>query len=72
MDNILLLAADADLTIDFKPYVDALTSTITPAQVLTVLASVVGIGMVFFLMWLGVRKATKGFTSAVSTGRIRI
>lgn len=72
MGNILLFADVADSTIDFKPYVDALTATITPAQVLTVLASVVGIGMVFFLMWLGVRKATKGFTSAVATGRIRI
>jgi len=58
--------------IDFSAYITALTGTITPAQVLTVLASVVGIGMAFFLMWLGVRKATKGFTTAVSTGRIRI
>lgn len=59
-------------TIDFSAYIEALTSTITPAQVLTVLASVVGVGMVFFLMWLGVRKATRGFTTAVATGRIRI
>lgn len=58
--------------IDFTAYITALTSTITPAQVLTVLASVVGVGMVFFLMWLGVRKATRGFTTAVATGRIRI
>lgn len=58
--------------IDFSAYIEALTSTITPAQVLTVLASVVGVGMVFFLMWLGVRKATRGFTTAVATGRIRI
>jgi len=58
--------------IDFTGYITALTSSITVAQVLTVLASVVGVGMVFFLMWLGVRKATRGFTTAVSTGRIRI
>lgn len=58
--------------IDFTSYITALTSTITPAQVLQVLASVVGVGMVFFLMWLGVRKATRGFTTAVATGRIRI
>ena len=58
--------------IDFTAYITALTETITPAQVLTVLASVVGVGMVFFLMWLGVRKATRGFTTAVATGRIRI
>ena len=58
--------------IDFSSYITALTATITPAQVLTVLGSVVGVGMVFFLMWLGVRKATRGFTTAVATGRIRI
>lgn len=58
--------------IDFTSYITALTSTITPAQVLQVLASVVGVGMIFFLMWLGVRKATRGFTTAVATGRIRI
>lgn len=58
--------------IDFSAYITALTSSITVAQVLTVLASVVGVGMIFFLMWLGVRKATRGFTTAVSTGRIRI
>lgn len=63
---------DAGTTIDFSGYITALTSSITVAQVLTVLASVVGVGMVFFLMWLGVRKATRGFTTAVSTGRIRI
>jgi hypothetical protein len=59
-------------TIDFTGYITALTSSISVSQVLTVLASVVGVGMVFFLMWLGVRKATRGFTSAVATGRIRI
>lgn len=59
-------------TIDFTGYIEALTASISVSQVLTVLASVVGVGMAFFLMWLGVRKATKSFTTAVSTGRIRI
>lgn len=59
-------------TIDFTDYIAALTGAITTAQVLTVLASVVGVGMAFFLMWLGVRKATRAFTSAVASGRIRI
>lgn len=59
-------------TIDFTGYISALTSAITTAQVLTVLAAVVGVGMSFFLMWLGVRKATRAFTSAVASGRIRI
>ena len=65
-------ATTAPANIDFSAYITALTSAITTAPVLTVLAAVVGVGMAFFLMWLGVRKATKGFTTAVSTGRIRI
>ncbi len=70
---MLFMDGEAALsTIDFSGYITALTGSITVAQVLTVLAAVVGVGMTFFLMWLGVRKATRGFTTAVSTGRIRI
>ena len=64
--------AAAASSIDFSGYITALTGTITVTQVLAVLSSVVGVGMIFFLMWLCVRKATRGFTTAVSTGRIRI
>ena len=58
--------------IDFSASITALTGSITVTQVLTVLASVVGVGMAFFLMWLGVRKAVRSFTSAVASGRIRL
>lgn len=63
---------EGSTAIDFTGYISALTSSITVTQVLTVLAAVVGVGMTFFLMWLGVRKATRGFTTAVASGRIRI
>ncbi len=65
-------ATEAANTIDFSAFISALTGSISVAQVLTVLAAVVGVGMTFFLMWLGVKKATRSFTTAVSTGRIRI
>lgn len=65
-------ATEASSTIDFSAFISALTGSISVAQVLTVLAAVVGVGMTFFLMWLGVKKATRSFTTAVSTGRIRI
>lgn len=65
-------ASEAASTIDFSGFISALTGSISVAQVLTVLAAVVGVGMTFFLMWLGVKKATRSFTTAVSTGRIRI
>lgn len=63
---------EGSTSIDFTSFINALTSSITPAEVLTVLAAVIGVGMAFFLMWLGVRKATRAFTSAVATGKIRI
>lgn len=72
MTNVVLAAEQTLNTVDFSGYITALTSTITTSQVLAVLASVVGVGMGFFLMWLGVRKATTSFTVAVATGRIRI
>ncbi len=58
--------------VDLSSFISSLTGSITVTQVLTVLGSVIGIGMAFFLMWLGVRKAVKIFTIAVSTGRIRL
>lgn len=59
-------------TVDFSGLLSALTSSITPAQVLAVLAAVIGVGMAFFLMWLGVRKAIRAFTSAVANGRLSL
>ena len=73
--NPLLLIGEGETTsvaINFTDFISALTGSITPAQVLTVLAAVIGVGMTFFLMWLGVKKAVRSFTTAVSTGRIRI
>lgn len=65
-----MMFLEAATPVDFSAFLSALTSSITPAQVLTVLAAVIGVGMTFFLMWLGVRKAINTFTSAVATGRI--
>lgn len=58
--------------IDFTGLITALTSAITPAQLLAILASVVGVGMSFVLMWFGVRKLASMFTSALRSGRLKI
>lgn len=58
--------------VNLSTFTTALTSSITPAEILTILGSVVGVGMAFFLMWLGVRKAIGAFTSAVRSGKIRL
>lgn len=66
-----LIGAGA-VEVDLSSFVTKLTSSITPTDILTVLGSVVGVGMAFFLMWLGVRKAISAFTSAVRSGKIRL
>lgn len=58
--------------VDLSSFITQLTASITPAQIITVLGSVVGVGMAFFLMWLGIRKAIGAFSSAVKSGKIRL
>lgn len=59
-------------TPDFSGLITALQTAITPAQLLTILASVVGVGMGFLLMWFGVRKIVKIFTSALQRGKLKM
>lgn len=70
--TVLEVTPGAADSIDFSSFISALTGSITPVQILAVLAAVIGVGMAFFLMWLGVRKAVTAFTSAVSRGKLRI
>ena len=58
--------------VDLSSFITQLTGSITPTDILTVLGSVVGVGMAFFLMWLGIRKAIGAFSNAVKTGKIRL
>ncbi len=53
-----------------KPLTDALTASITPAQIVAIIAGVVGVGMGFVLMWFGVRKGISIFKKAVMKGKI--
>ena len=53
------------------PLQTALTSSITPGQLVAVLAGIVGFGMAFVLMWFGVRKIKTVFTNAVTKGKIK-
>ena len=57
---------------DFSGVISALNSAITPAQLLTILASIIGVGMAFVLMWFGVRKLIKIFTTALQRGKLRV
>lgn len=60
----------ADL--DFSPVITALTTAVTPTQIITLLASVIAFGIPFVFMWFGIRKVIKIFRSAVMGGRITV
>lgn len=68
----LFLEGEVVNNVDLSSFITALTASITPAQILTILGSVIGVGMGFVLMWFGVRKAVKLFTNAMARGRIRV
>lgn len=55
-----------------QPLITALTGSITPGDIVTVLAAVVGCGMTFVLVWFGARKLKTIFTAAVTKGKIKI
>lgn len=59
-----------DISTVVEPLSTALTSSITPAQIVAVLAGIIGVGMTFVLMWFGVRKLISIFRKAVTKGKI--
>lgn len=59
-----------DLATVLEPLKTALVASITPAQLVGILASIIGVGMTFVLMWFGVRKLISIFRKAVTKGKI--
>jgi len=55
-----------------EPLQTALVASITPGQIVTVLAAIIGVGMTFVLMWFGVRKLVSIFRKAVTKGKISV
>ena len=53
-----------------EPLKTALVASITPAQLVGILAGIIGVGMTFVLMWFGVRKLISIFKKAVTKGKI--
>lgn len=70
--NLMLLGEVASTPVDFSAFITALTNSITPTHVLTIITSVIGVGMTFVLMWLGIRKASSAFTAALFKGKLRV
>ena len=59
-----------DITQVVAPLKDALVASITPTQLVAILAGIIGVGMTFVLMWFGVRKLISIFKTAVTKGKI--
>lgn len=59
-----------NLATTLEPLKTALVASITPAQLVGILASMIGVGMAFVLMWFGVRKLISIFRNAVTNGHI--
>ncbi|MBS5002992.1 hypothetical protein [Holdemania filiformis] len=57
---------------DLTPFITAMTGALTPEALLAVLATIIGVGMGFVLMWFGVRKSKQMFQSAVFKGRLSV
>lgn len=65
-------AVNAMASLDFSPVITALTSAVTPTQIISLVASIVAFGIPFVFMWFGMRKVIKIFRSAVMGGRITV
>lgn len=60
----------SDMTNTLYPLQTALIRSITPAQIIGVLAGIIGVGITFVLMWFGVKKLIYIYRSAVFWGTI--
>lgn len=66
------VSAMSDMANTIEPLKAALVASITPGQIVAVLAAMVGVGMAFVLMWFGVRKLISIFKKAVTKGKISV
>ncbi len=69
---LFLMGSGTPAGIDFAPLTEALTTGITVSNVMSVLATGIGAGLTFYLMWFGVRKLLRVFLGAMSKGKIRV
>ena len=59
-------------TVDLTPITEALSASIGPSQVATIMASVVTAGVSLVLIWFGGRKLIRGVMSALKRGRLSV
>ncbi len=67
-----VVGGSAMASLDFSPVITALTTAVTPAQIISLVTQVIAFGIPFVFMWFGIRKLVKIFRSAVMGGRITV
>ena len=55
---------------DFAPIIEALQNVITVPQLISIIATTIGVGAAFVLMWFGVRKLKSAFVKGFSKGKL--
>lgn len=70
MHNVLLIASGT--AIDFSSIINILKGAITVEQLLTVIGSVMVVGVPFVVAWFGVRKLTRIFFGALTRGKLSV
>lgn len=68
----MVMESSVSNALDFSSISTALTTAVTPAQIITIIAGIIGVGMTFVLMWFGVRKLVSIFRKAVTKGKISV
>lgn len=63
---VMQVAEDPAPSLDFSAIITALTTAITPAQLLTYLASIVGGSIGLYVVWAITRKAVSWFKRAIA------
>lgn len=73
MLNLLAASTSANPTpADWASVISSVTSSFSTANIVAVLASVVGAGIIFVFLWWGVRLAFRSIMGAVKNGTLSI
>lgn len=58
--------------IDISGLITAMSGSVGPGDVVTMIGAIVAAGMGFVLVWFGARKGVKAFQDALRTGKIKL
>lgn len=69
--NVCSLAFATTSTTDFSSITTAVTGKLTVSEVTALIASIIGAGIGFVILWWGARKLTRAIVGAFKSGKIK-